>query len=193
MAYAHSADRFDPFSPDSIEASREKLEDFLLFGIFVQGKPAAKTRRVLDAFMDGKAPGESPFQYVRRLLGGTLDAALLASRCGQYGRIKKALNGIVKIDPLTCTTEDLEAIHGVGPKTSRFFLLYSRRGFRGAVLDRHVLQWLASQGMVVPKSTPSGHAYKRLETQFLSLCDSMGKKPDQLDFSIWSAAAKNTS
>jgi hypothetical protein len=40
------------------------------------------------------------------------------------------------------------------------------------------------------KSTPSGKRYLELEKVFLTICDSMGKTPAELDLEIWNSFAK---
>jgi thermostable 8-oxoguanine DNA glycosylase len=85
--------------------------------------------------------------------------------------------------------DDLLAIHGVGNKTARFFLLHTRGGDY-AVLDTHILAWLRENGVEdAPKNTPTNtQKYKELEKKFRYL--SRVKFPylsdAQIDLLIWS-------
>jgi 3-methyladenine DNA glycosylase/8-oxoguanine DNA glycosylase len=92
----------------------------------------------------------------------------------------------------TCSIENLESIWGIGPKTARCFLMHSRKGMRVAGLDTHVLKFLGTKGIAVPKSTPTGKRYKVLEEAFLKLCDEVGKEPAEYDLEIWNKYAKTT-
>jgi thermostable 8-oxoguanine DNA glycosylase len=77
-----------------------------------------------------------------------------------------AMNGIIDLDLHTCTIADLEAIKGIGPKTSRFFMLHSRPDQELIVLDIHILRYLKRRfRMKVPKSTPSGKRYLAIEAE----------------------------
>jgi hypothetical protein len=104
-------------------------------------------------------------------------------RAGQYARIAAAFRGVLSLNLRTCTVADLEAVHGIGPKTARMFLLHSRPAQRVAVLDTHILAWLAQCGVAdVPRSTPpAGKHYERLELAFLDLCDKAGADPASLE------------
>jgi len=80
------------------------------------------------------------------------------------------------------------SIHGVGPKTARFFLVHSRPDQEYVILDTHVLAWLKEKGVDVPKSTPSGESYLRIEKVALCLFRAyFGKSLDlaAIDLLIW--------
>jgi thermostable 8-oxoguanine DNA glycosylase len=115
------------------------------------------------------------------------------AKVGQYKRIYRALRDLAEsgIDLKTCTVEDLEAIHGIGPKTSRFIIMHSRPKQRLATLDTHILRWMRDQGIDTPKATPqSRKLYQKLEQKFLTLCDKCGMIPSQLDLKIWKQYSK---
>lgn len=88
------------------------------------------------------------------------------------------------------TVEDLEQIHGVGMKTSRFFVVHSRPDQRYTILDTHILKWLGKQGYNVPKSTPPRKRYLELEKTFLDECDKRNRNPAELDLEIWNEYSK---
>ena len=118
---------------------------------------------------------------------------LKAHKLGQYKRLEKAFRGILvfknKLDKVSA--EDLECIDGIGPKTSRFFLLHSRPNLRVAVLDTHILKFLNEKGYKVPKATPSDKKkYRKIELDFLSECDKAGKNVADMDLEIWKSYSK---
>ena len=123
--------------------------------------------------------------------GRLLRRCLKEVRMGQYGRINKALRGLVKIDPRYVSLEELESIHGIGPKTARMLLLYTRPGLEGVPLDTHILKYLAAQGVPkVPKATPPfGREYKRLEGAFLEFALNQRKTVRELDTEVWKSYA----
>jgi hypothetical protein len=97
------------------------------------------------------------------------------------------------LDIATCTVEQLEDVHGIGKKTSRFFVMYTRPGkHRYAILDVHILDWLRSQGYQAPKHTPKATStYNRLEQEFIREADARGVTPLELDAAIWKARRKS--
>jgi thermostable 8-oxoguanine DNA glycosylase len=81
-------------------------------------------------------------------------------------------------------------IHGIGPKTSRFFILWTRPHERYAALDVHILRWLRGLGHNAPRSTPNGRKYGELEKIFLSEADKRGLSPGELDAQVWEAGRR---
>ena len=161
---------------------------WLIYSIIVAGKSYKFAERAvakLKAFQRGK---QVPFDMIRRLIDhDLLGSALRNTRTGNYRRIEQALRELVrsKIDLASCSPQDLEAIHGIGPKTARFFILTTRPNYRCAALDIHVLRWLGAQGYDVPPQTPTGDRYAELERVFLREADERGMTPRQLDSKIW--------
>ena len=172
-----------------------QLEGRLIYALIVAGKSAKfaaeATARVLERVRDH----ESPFDMVRRvaregLMG--LRSVLRLARTGNYNRIARALFNVAKagLDRRTVTPEELERFHGIGPKTARFFITWTRPAERYAVLDVHILRWLRDQGYDPPKSTPTGRRYRQLEEAFLTEADMRGKRPSELDAEIWRAGSR---
>jgi endonuclease III len=94
------------------------------------------------------------------------------------------------LDLRTCTAEDLEKIPGIGRKTSRFFLLHSRKNADCACLDVHILRWLQEQGVETTDRTPSSaKEYRRLEQEFLSRVPA-GKSVAEFDLEIWTEKSR---
>lgn len=169
-----------------MQESIREIERKLLYSVIVAGKSAVFAENALARFLSG-ANEETPFQYIKRLSESRkIYDALKKSRCGNYSKILQCFAEVIDLDVRNCSVSDLEAIHGIGPKTARFFLLLTRPGVRFAALDTHVLKWLREVGYDAPKSTPSGRKYRELELAFLQEADDMGLTPRELDYAIWS-------
>lgn len=173
--------------------SDSELELRLLYCIIVAGKTAKFAERALREFMSTYAGTDGPFDTIRRLVAeGLLNRALVVARTGNYRRIGLAFRQLVaaNVDLKTCAPSDLMSIHGIGPKTSRFFVIWTRPYERFAALDVHVLRWLKERGhQNIPDSTPTSPVvYARLEKIFLDEADKMGLTPRQLDAKIWGAS-----
>jgi hypothetical protein len=140
---------------------------------------------------NGPVEKDSPFERLRFLeREGLLGQFIRHSKLGQYNKIERSYRELIKsnICLKTCSVEELESIHGIGMKTSRFFLLRTRPNLRLAVLDTHILKYMRNEmGLEnIPKSTPSNpKQYARLEKIFCDHCDSLGKTVDDLDLEIW--------
>jgi thermostable 8-oxoguanine DNA glycosylase len=131
----------------------------------------------------------TPFEIVRHLADTQNFPELLRSfGFGCFNKKAEYLLATAKcgLDIRTCTVEDLEAIHGVGMKTARYFILHSRKNARVACLDTHVLKWLSYYtGYSVSTQTPTRKDYLRLELIFLRIADVMLISPADLDLKIW--------
>ncbi len=166
-----------------------ELEYRLLYSIAVAGKSAEMIRNAMDRLFGWMQENEAPFAAVRRLgAAGSLEKVLREIRIGNYGRLTRGWQeaATAKLDLTTCTPDELEKIHGIGPKTARFFILWTRPDARFAALDTHVLKWLRFIGVAAPLGTPSASAeYASLERRFLAEADARKLKPRELDALIW--------
>lgn len=167
-----------------------ELEETILFSILVTGKNALVTARNMDRFLywNGWVQGDSPFNCLKNRSIYHLTQLLKQNGIGCYnikGRgVHELANGNLNLK--TCNTEDLEKIYGIGLKTSRMFLLHTRKDVRVAVLDTHILKFLGSKGHNVPKSTPtSKKKYLELEKLFLKYADESGKTVAEFDLYLW--------
>lgn len=167
----------------------------LIYSCIVAGKSASFTNIVVDRLKArmrpalGKLP---PFLGFRTSTIPEIRAALLAVSSGNYTKLSKCFHELGQartLDLEKCTPAELEKIHGIGPKTSRFFILWTRPGERYAALDVHVLRWMRSKGYPAPKSTPAGEKYRVLEIAFLKEADARGMTARELDHKIWDAGA----
>lgn len=179
--------------------TQSELEEFLLFAILVAGKTAKTQAEKLNQFLSLKSkvglPSDTtPFQYLQFLCNlQDMKTPMMVCKLGQYNRIEKAFRGILqfhgRLDKVTL--EELESVGGIGPKTSRFFLLHSRPNQQLAVLDTHILKFLNEQGFQAPKATPSDKKkYRQLEEDFLYLCRIEKKDPAEMDLEVWKKYSK---
>tara|TARA_B100000287_G_scaffold226164_1_gene213394 strand:- start:150 stop:731 length:582 start_codon:yes stop_codon:yes gene_type:complete len=191
------AKKINPKKITDFNRTKADLELFAIFAVCVAGKGSQQTAdKVNEHFRDVQTPTEqlTPFETIKKLIGANIFGGYLQhAKFGQYKRIYRALKELAEsgIDLKTCKVEDLEAIHGIGPKTARFIIMHSRPNQRIATLDTHILKWLREQGVPTPKSTPqSQKVYKDLEEKFLTFCDNWDILPSQLDLQIWKQYSK---
>jgi hypothetical protein len=176
----------DPSKITNYAYTDHELEVFWLFCLVVAGKNARTQARLLDGFLSRLEGGGSPFDRIMwAIIQDRLEAHLRASKLGQYTRLSQAFRESVGLDLRGCTVEDLEAIHGVGPKTARLFVMHSRPDARHAAIDTHVLKLLKEHGYDVPKSTPTGKRYLELEQAFLEIADASGMSVADFDLQNW--------
>ena len=124
-------------------------------------------------------------------------AHLKRVRMGQYERISHAFKKLYELSMTKgldkCSLEDLASIKGIGPKTARFFLMFSRPAQRYAILDTHLLKFcrevLGLQG--IPKATPAKSKYEELERAYIAYLDGLGVKDfAAFDLAKWSESTK---
>lgn len=174
----------------------------LLYGLIVAGKSANFADKALKAFLsrltDWLRYNQStrktlPLDMLRLLTKEAIDSALHISKTGNYVKLNKAIADIREmrdLDLRTVIPEQLEKIHGCGPKTSRFVICWIRPEEPYAILDVHVLRWMASLGYTVPRQTPQNpKLYACIEKMFLDEAAKRGKTPRELDMEIWEAGA----
>lgn len=180
----------DPRNITRFDRSPAELQELLLFAISVAGKTASVQAKKLDEFLAFRYEN-TPFQYIRELIrDGYLKLMLATFGLGQYNRLYRAFSEILQFEGRldTVTTEELERVFGVGKKTSRFFVLHSRPNQKYCVLDVHVLKYMREKHLApnIPKATPSGKNYDRLEKVFLKHCEDLGVKDiAEFDLKIW--------
>lgn len=170
-----------------------EIETKLIYSVIVAGKSATFADTKTAALLKYSKNIEMPFDMIRRLIKeGKLKEIIKNIKTGNYNKLEKALTEITSsnLNLETCQPEDLEKIHGIGPKTSRFFIIWIRPNERFAALDVHVLRWLNSIGIKAPKTTPNSKAYAKLEQLFIKEADRRGMTPRELDLQIWEAGAR---
>ena len=184
----------DPNAITKFDRTRNELLEFWLFCLFVRGKNADVQARKLDEFIN-QMHGLPKMPE----MAGMVEFKLRQVKAGQYGTLTPAIREtLVKLegDPdflRRASARELEGIYGVGPKTSRFFILHSRPKSRVAVLDTHILQYLSDRGTKnVPRTTPAaGTRYAALEEAFLFDADFYGVDPAAFDLAIWRASRES--
>lgn len=174
--------------------TEEELEEFLMFAILVAGKGAKQQARKLYEFLTHCMYEQigKPFKHIEYLDKlNWLEIQMKQFKLGQYKRIGHAFREILKFKGKlkNVSVEELESIKGIGSKTARFFVLHSRPKVRHAVLDTHILKWMGSLGVNVPKATPPKNKYKKLEEKFLALADERKMSVADLDLHIWKTYA----
>jgi hypothetical protein len=163
----------------------------LLYTVVVAGKSAEFARTAMQRFM-ADAKDFCPYDWILHLdKAGLLEKTMRSARMGCYSRLTRSFREIAVAAPdlMTAKPEELEKLHGIGPKSSRFAIMWVRPQERFAALDTHVLKWLRFLGHEAPKATPSGENYLRLERIILEEADKRGFNPRLLDAMIWEHAA----
>ncbi len=170
------------------DRTTEELEELILFCVAVAGKTASVISKKVDQFLATERADVSPFAKIRSMARThSLMLRLQQAKLGKYGILYETYLGLATsgIDLRTCSLEDLEKYRGIGPKTSRFFVLHTRPKQEIACLDTHVLNYLRGLGHSIPKGAPTGKRYLEIEKIFLTYAKSLGKTPADLDLAIW--------
>jgi len=180
--------------------SEAELQWRIIYSAIVAGKSARFAENAIRKLFSGHK--ENPFDIIKAWCREEWDpvlwivdpnwqplvARLRQAKTGNYNKLVKTLSELAwsNIDLYTCTPADLEKIHGIGPKTSRFFILWTRPDAKYAALDVHILRWLGERGYKVPKNTPQApKAYATLEKAFLDEAEKLGLSPRELDKQVW--------
>lgn len=171
------------------------LEWHLIYCLVVAGKSAQFANEAvarLRALLSGEKHPIRTLAERLSLLRMECPSLLRTARTGNYQKLARALRFLRNIEPdlRTCSPQALQHVPGIGPKTARFFVVWTRPIERYAVIDRHVLRWLGERGYEVPSVPPTReNDYVLLERAFLAEADAAGKTPRELDLEIWGAAA----
>jgi thermostable 8-oxoguanine DNA glycosylase len=175
----------------NFERTTDQLEELLFFSLCVAGKNSQITMRGVNRLFEGKS---HPFRWLRSLLNKKQFIPMMKKvGLGQYNRMQKSARCMVdsEIDLHTCSVAELESLHGIGPKTARFFLAFSRKGVKVAILDVHILRWMKKHGIKTPNKTPSTRKnYWELEKKYLALARRMKQNPAKLDYKVWLSSRK---
>ena len=182
----------DPVNITSFNLSVEKLEETILFWICAAGKNALTASRNLDKFLTQThvmfgVKFYSPFLCVRKLDKNELPILLKNNGIGCYNNKAKSFWELAhsNIDLSKCSAEELERIHGIGMKTSRCFIIHSRKDAEYAGLDVHILKYLKDLGHDVPRTTPTKKEYLRIEKIFLDIVKKSKMSVAEYDLMIW--------
>ena len=143
----------DPTKVTDYDMSVIKLQENILFWVCAAGKNGRTAARCLEKFLNrvGHSNGLArliPFEGILRANPSELPKIMKECGIGCYNakaRTFKELAKLVTTGELnlrTCTTDDLEKIHGIGMKTSRCFIMHSRKNAQVAGIDTHLLKHL---------------------------------------------------
>lgn len=196
----------DPERITDFSLNKHQLEERILFWVCAAGKNGRTAAKCLDKFFEFlkmwykgrniRCP-RSPFQAIRDknewhkgrpgengawIAAGMKAAGIGCSTSKSKSFLELAYSGL---DLKTCGVEELEAIHGIGPKTARGFLIHSRPNVEYACLDTHILKFMRHKGFDVPKATPTGKRYKEIEKDFILLAKRVRKSIPDFDLEIW--------
>lgn len=185
-----SAVVIDPKNITDYNRTDNELQTFWLFCILVAGKNSDTTSRALTKIILDLVPWDNPFDGIKRIGHEGLKDILQKHKTGQYNRIARAIWQSLEVDLKTCSVEDLTNIHGVGPKTARFFLLHSREFCDEIVLDTHILRWMREKCGIdnVPDNTPQNpQKYAELSAICKNLMEQNypGLSLAKIDLLIW--------
>jgi len=178
----------DPTTLIKPTSSTREKQIFLIFCIFVAGRNSDLAANKLSKFLSKCKNNELPFNYLKNNIHD-LHNILVANKVGQYNRIETAIKQAIHLNVEECSLEDLLNIHGIGMKTAKFFLVYSRSGEKHAILDVHILKWMRRYYDDAPTNTPPPSQYWKWETRFFKLVESeFGDNIDltKIDLLIWS-------
>ena len=158
----------EPTKITNYNRSTLELQWFWLFSMFVAGKNSDFAAGKIETLRALMPDGAYPIDWLN---AHGVEEYLRKAKVGQYGRLTKAITQSKDVDLHTATLEELFEIHGIGPKTVRFFLLHSRKDCNCAVLDTHVLKFLRANGYAAaPKQTPNKpEDYRAWEKTFLNI------------------------
>ena len=181
----------DPNFITKFDRTWDELLELWLFSLFVRGKNADVQAKKLDEFV--LQMGGLP-KIMERI--DMVESKLRQVKVGQYGSLTRAIQEtLLRLEKnqdflKRASARELEEIHGVGPKTARFFILHSRPKACVAVLDTHILRYLKERsGEKIPRNTPpAGKRYEELEKIFLSYADFYEVDPAAFDLAIWRAS-----
>jgi endonuclease III len=198
----------NPEKITNFNLTTSELEEHLLFWVCAAGKNGRTAAKCLDRLLNlfknwtrnKKLPiYRSPFKLIRQMNHfhkRKMWLADLMKQCGIgcYNNKSRTFLELVEsyFDLQTCSVQDLERIYGIGQKTSRCFILHSRKDAKVAGLDVHILHYMRELGYDAPKTTPTGKKYLKLEQDFLKLTEEAGKTASEFDLEIWNQYSTKT-
>jgi thermostable 8-oxoguanine DNA glycosylase len=180
--------KVDPDNITDFYLDDDQLELNILFWIFAAGKNGHTASKCLNNFLsfyNNETKQDSPFNIIKKI--NKLPESLKSFGVGCYNNKSRTIKDLIdrNLDLKKCNVEDLENIWGMGSKTSRCFLIHSRKNQNFAGLDRHILRYLKEIGHDVPNQTPNKKQYLKIEKIFIELARNMNKTISELDLEIW--------
>ncbi len=183
----------DPTNITNYNLTDHELEEHILFWVAAAGKTGVVAAHRLEIFLTMITYNNiSPFEAIRKTIEThptPLGMMLRTAGMGCHSHKSRTFTELAysNLNLRTCSADDLEKIYGIGRKTSRCFILHSRKDTQYAGIDTHMLKNLRAAGVEnVPKQTPStDKQYKRLEKEVLRLAKVVGMSPASYDLMVW--------
>jgi thermostable 8-oxoguanine DNA glycosylase len=182
----------DPVNITKFDNTKEQLEEVLLFWVLAAGKNAITASRCLENFLifihnKFSIKHFQPFDCIKKIQKEDLPILMKNYGIGCYNNKAKTFWQLANsnLDLRKCLADDLEKIHGIGMKTSRCFIIHSRKDANCAGLDVHILHFLRDKGYNVPKQTPIKKSYLEIEKLFLNIVKQSGLSVAEYDLMIW--------
>ena len=183
----------DQYNITNYQRTPTELMEFLLWTTVVAGKRSdIQTKKFNELF------AKTTTKKLLNSHGRHIQAQLRKVGIGQYNRIYKCWDYIRRnISPghlRTITREELVEVPGIGLKTASFFIAHSRPFAEVAVLDTHILSYLATEykdlRYFIPASTPQKPSdYRIWEALFLGTACQLGISAAELDTHVWQSLA----
>lgn len=182
----------DPVNITKFTNTKEELEEVLLFWILAAGKNAITACKclenlLLDIHDKNNVEYYKPFECLRKFNKDEFSCLLKNHGIGCYNNKSKTIYELINsdLDLHNCSAEDLEKIFGIGMKTSRCFIIHSRKDANYAGLDVHILHFLKDLGYNVPSQTPIRKQYLEIEKIFLDIVRKSDMSVAEYDLMIW--------
>lgn len=191
----------DPVKITNFNLNKNQLEEVLLFWVCASGKNGVTSARCLENFLSDlhkqfQLQTYQPFKVIRKWVDmfGLSELAFQMRKHGIGCYNLKAYTfkclAFSGLNLSTCTVDDLEKIKGIGCKTSRCFIIHSRKNARHAGLDTHIKKYLRDNGYDVPKNLTKKQ-YEYWEDIFLKLADRFKIEVAKFDLMIWNHYSGN--
>lgn len=205
----------NPNQPTNFFRNRAELEEWVMFATMVPTKPAHRMAAILETMLANArlVYGDqlSPFDIVRIWTEqGCLGQVLRRYNVGQYTRLERCWRELVALTPYfegksertiryikqvdLRSVQQLEKIHGIGPKTARFIILHSVKGARCVPIDTHWIKELRARGYPIKVTTDEqGRQVVRVDARThaiyegyaLAEVDKSGLTAAEYDLLIW--------
>lgn len=176
----------DPTNITNFSCTEHQLEELILFWVCAAGKNAITSSSSLNRLLVDFSE-TSPFCSIKKIGENNLPLLLKKYGIGCYNNKSRTFYELANsnLNLGECSCEDLEKIYGIGMKTSRCFIIHSRKNALCAGLDTHILKFLKMMGCEVPKSTPNKKLYLKLENEFINLVSASKRPVAEIDLLIW--------
>lgn len=193
---------FKEFDPPRFDRLQPELEAYLLYVMTMANWEAKKAYDSLNRFLSEST--ESPFAYIKmlnaqeKLLHKMQEARIF--RANQKQRYFQAASEFTQ-DLRTASIEQLETIKGVGAKSSRYFVNFTRVDADEVHPDTHIIKGLIAHGVDVPKdkngkpripSDAKAKNFKLIVLAFRNIAQEYGLKNREMDYEWWRHFNKDT-